>query len=241
MPPSSSKKMKKSAPETPTQEDKPIVSKTRASAKKLTPKPSKTLKTPTKSPKGTPKASKTLTPKGTPKASKMLTPSATKAPSSRKSEKKNKKVVEELLVEEEDDASDTSDAITSPPASPTTEMVEEATERVEKEKKAQAPPKPPPSMDINVHRIRHLDYHPKPILCIRATPQAGPASNSCVAISRDNGRVELKGVSQKFRTIATIAGYREKQVNVGLVFLCGWTNGCASRWRTWFDSMDGLV
>jgi U3 small nucleolar RNA-associated protein 4 len=241
---SSSKKMKRSAPETPSKEDTQIAPKARSTAKKgrrksdasakgeegaptpskilktplkstkgttkpsksqtpakspkVTPKPSKILKTPTKSIE-TPKPSKTQTPakspKGTPKPLKTKTP--TKSPSVGKSAKKNKKVVEEQA--EVDD--------------PVEPEVEPATEEAET-------PKAPPSMDINVHRIRHLDYHPKPILCIRATPHAGPASNSCVAISRDNGSVELKSVSQKFRTIATIAGYREKQVNV-MAWTCG--------------------
>jgi len=79
--------------------------------------------------------------------------------------------------------------------------------------------KPPPSVDVVVHRMRHLQYHPKPILCIRATPPS--VEDACIAISRENGSVEVKAVNQKFRTIATVAGYRDKQVNT-----LAWT--CAS-------------
>lgn len=78
--------------------------------------------------------------------------------------------------------------------------------------------KPPPNIDVTVHRIRHLSFHPKPITTMQATLMS--QKHNCVAISRDNGSVELKSVDQKFRTMATISGQRGKQVNV-----LAWLNG----------------
>ena len=86
-------------------------------------------------------------------------------------------------------------------------------------------PPPPPTMDVTVHRLRHLDYLPKPMVCLRATPQQPPQGSnnsvsSFVALSRDNGSVELKAPNEKFRTIAEIAGYKQKVVNA-MAWTCG--------------------
>ncbi|ACI65996.1 predicted protein [Phaeodactylum tricornutum CCAP 1055/1] len=72
--------------------------------------------------------------------------------------------------------------------------------------------KAPPTLDVQVHRLRHLGYHPKPIVAMAATPPS--VSESYLAIARDNGSVELKSVQQKFRTIATIAGFPSRIVTV---------------------------
>lgn len=87
-----------------------------------------------------------------------------------------------------------------------------------------------PTVDVTVHRIRSIDFRPKPILCLKAisifhtVSQSGndkvEEEDALLAISRENGSVELKCASQKLRTIGTIAGYREKQVNV-MAWLCG--------------------
>ena len=69
--------------------------------------------------------------------------------------------------------------------------------------------KPAPCVDLAVHRIRHLDFQPKPILCIAAPKQA-----PIIAISRANGSVELRSTRQKLRTIATVAGVRNKPIHV---------------------------
>lgn len=74
---------------------------------------------------------------------------------------------------------------------------------------------PMPSIDVTVHRLRHLNYLPKHIVTVRATPDG-----SLIAISRENGSVELKAPNEKFRTIAEIAGFRKKLVNC-LVWTCG--------------------
>ena len=88
----------------------------------------------------------------------------------------------------------------------------------------------PSTMDVTVHRIRHLEYLPKPIVCLRATPavdssalSSSSSSSSFVALSRENGSVELKAPNEKFRTIAEIAGYKQKVVNV-MAWTCGIMN-----------------
>jgi len=84
--------------------------------------------------------------------------------------------------------------------------------------------KPAPVMDVQVHRIRNLNYVPKPIVCLRAMPSplvvAEDDSNTFLALSRENGSVELKAPNEKFRTIAEIAGYRQKVVNC-MAWTCG--------------------
>lgn len=79
------------------------------------------------------------------------------------------------------------------------------------------PKKRPPTMDITVHRLRHLQFHPKPIVCLQALN-----SHGYLALSRENGHVELRDV-QKLRTLATVTGFRKKPVNV-MAWLCSDTN-----------------
>lgn len=80
------------------------------------------------------------------------------------------------------------------------------------EHSTELPSKPPPTMDVTVHRLRHLNFHPKPILCLASTPAPFVDGGALVALSRDNGAVELKQ-AKKLRTIATVAGFRQKPVN----------------------------
>lgn len=92
----------------------------------------------------------------------------------------------------------------------------------------------PPAADISVHRLRCLEYQPFPVLCMRATPRSWwlPSSSTnpvsaneneddltsapfssyedMVAISRSSGMIELKRANQRFRTVATAAGARER-------------------------------
>jgi U3 small nucleolar RNA-associated protein 4 len=74
------------------------------------------------------------------------------------------------------------------------------------------PSKSPPTMDVTVHRLRHLNFHPKPVLCLASTVAPFVDGGALVALSRDNGTVELKQ-AKKLRTIATVAGFRQKPVN----------------------------
>lgn len=99
----------------------------------------------------------------------------------------------------------------------------------------------PPTMDVTVHRLRHLDYLPKPMVCLRATPQQPPQGSdntvsSFVALSRDNGSVELKAPNEKFRTIAEIAGYKQKVVNA-----MAWTCGVAAAEKKSRSSSSGSL
>jgi len=75
-------------------------------------------------------------------------------------------------------------------------------------------------MNVVVHRLRHLEYTPHPIVCLRATPCIPNSDSSFVALSRENGGVELKAPNEKFRTIAEIAGYKNKVINA-MAWLCG--------------------
>ena len=86
--------------------------------------------------------------------------------------------------------------------------------------------KPPPSMDVSVHRVRYLNYRPRPILCLASTP-FDPNAADYVALSRENGTVELKSPDEKWRTVASIAGISSKTVDV-----MAWTCGTCSDEKT---------
>lgn len=78
-------------------------------------------------------------------------------------------------------------------------------------KKSKTPPtKPAPVMDVAVHRLRHLGFHPKSILGMKSTPLW--SKHSLLALSRENGYIELKSLDQKFRTLATVSGYKDRPV-----------------------------
>ena len=85
---------------------------------------------------------------------------------------------------------------------------------------------------MTVHRIRHCDYHPKPILCLAATNNnhndrsnepgsASSSSSSWLAVSRESGSIALKAVAPKLRTLACIAG----RTDAPLTALC-WLDYC---------------
>ena len=79
--------------------------------------------------------------------------------------------------------------------------------------------KPPPTMDVSVHRVRHLNYRPRPILCLSTTPFDTNAADY-VVLSRENGTVELKSPDEKWRTVATVAGMSSRTVDV-MTWTCG--------------------
>ncbi|GKY99350.1 hypothetical protein MPSEU_000890100 [Mayamaea pseudoterrestris] len=84
-----------------------------------------------------------------------------------------------------------------------------------KEKQVSADPKAATACTVNVavHRVRYMNFHPKPILSIKATPPR----NGCLdylAISRDNGSVEIRAANEKLRVITTMAGNRNKAARV---------------------------
>jgi len=90
-----------------------------------------------------------------------------------------------------------------------------------KKLKAPAPTaaKPAPSMDVSVHRVRHLNYRPNPILFLATTP-FDPKAADYVALSRENGTVELKSPDEKWRSVATVAGMSSRTVDV-IAWTCG--------------------
>ena len=70
--------------------------------------------------------------------------------------------------------------------------------------------KPEPVMDVIVHRIRCLKYHPKGIVSMKAVPAW--CEQGFIALSRENGYVELKSMNEKLRTVAMISGFRGRPV-----------------------------
>ncbi|CAB9497808.1 RNA-associated protein 4 homolog [Seminavis robusta] len=93
-------------------------------------------------------------------------------------------------------------------------------ETTSEEKPLPTPTTTSASMDLTVHRLRHLDYIPRPIVCARATPPLDDDSVSFVALSRENGSIEVKAPNEKFRTITEIASLKEKIVSV-MAWTCG--------------------
>jgi U3 small nucleolar RNA-associated protein 4 len=87
--------------------------------------------------------------------------------------------------------------------------------------------KPPPTLDVHVHRMRHLQYRPQGILCMKASPRG-----DLIAVSKEHGSVELRGVTHKFATFARMAGSRRRPVTV-----LAWT--CQD--RVWGGSPDGTL
>jgi U3 small nucleolar RNA-associated protein 4 len=79
--------------------------------------------------------------------------------------------------------------------------------------------KPPPTLNVKVHRMRHLNFTPKAILCMAATPHDEKGCNY-VAVSRKGGSVELKSPDEKYRTVAQIAGMSDKTVDC-MAWICG--------------------
>jgi U3 small nucleolar RNA-associated protein 4 len=79
--------------------------------------------------------------------------------------------------------------------------------------------KPDPSMDVSVHRVRHLNYSPKPIVCLASTPFDSHAGDY-VALSRDNGNVELRSPDDRWKTVATVTGMSTRTVDV-MAWTCG--------------------
>jgi len=65
-----------------------------------------------------------------------------------------------------------------------------------------SPAKPAPTVDCAVHRLRHVNFHPKPVLCMAASN-----SSNLLAVSRASGSVSLHQTSPKLRTLAVVAGH----------------------------------
>ena len=138
------------------------------------------------------------------------------------------------------------------------EEEEEELGDAETEETAPPPPtRPDQQMDVAVHRIRHLNYIPRAIHRLAATPiphinarassRTGAGTNgtgaanvvpsasasaaaptlcssttpsSYVAVSREGGAVELLAVDEKWRTVASVPGLKEREVD-HLAWICG--------------------
>ena len=98
------------------------------------------------------------------------------------------------------------------------------------------PTKPRPTMDVAVHRMRHLGYKPQPILAMASTP-FHPDACDYVAVSRDNGSVELKSPDEKWRTVATIAGMPSRTVDT-MTWVCDGTGGNDNNDSTGGDNLS---
>lgn len=64
-------------------------------------------------------------------------------------------------------------------------------------------------IDAVVHRVRNLNYKPRGILAMKSSP-----TSKYIAVARERGAVELVDPAQKFRIVASIAGLRERQIDV---------------------------
>lgn len=62
-------------------------------------------------------------------------------------------------------------------------------------------------MDVLVHRMRHLHYHPRSIVAMCC-------QGDLLAISRENGSIEIRSVSQKLRTLCTVSGSASRVLSV---------------------------
>jgi len=76
-----------------------------------------------------------------------------------------------------------------------------------------------PLLNVRVHRMRHLNFEPRAIICMAPTPFHSDCLDY-VAVSRDGGNIELKSPDEKWRSLATIAGLRGKTVNT-MAWVCG--------------------
>jgi len=76
-------------------------------------------------------------------------------------------------------------------------------------------------MDVNVHRLRFLKLHPKPILAMSSTPfLKDPSSPARLAISREGGSVELVSPQDRWVNIGNVPGVRGREVDA-LVWVRG--------------------
>ena len=76
------------------------------------------------------------------------------------------------------------------------------------------------ALDVLVHRLRHLDYIPRGIVCLKAIPVASSDSSekddadrsSLLAIAREGGEIQLIDTAEKYRTIATVPGMPSRDI-----------------------------
>jgi len=98
-------------------------------------------------------------------------------------------------------------------------------------------------VDVVIHRLRHLEYRPHAVVSMRATRIK---DNNIVAVSRQNGSIELRSLNNKMRTLSTIMGSKDGVANAmawiglksrktliggsanGSIFIVNWENQLVS-------------
>jgi len=115
----------------------------------------------------------------------------------------------------------------------------------------QSKQQPPKLLDVAVHRLRNLNLIPNGILCVASIPPPSPQcnssltsdpkvaekeSNNYVAISRNEGSVELLSVDERWRTKAIVFGFRNRNVDC-----LAWTTCGNTKKRLFGASRDGTI
>lgn len=150
-------------------------------------------------------------------------PASKKKKSTEKKAKKSQKEEEPMEIEAKDTEMDSPD-VTSPKRRKRRKS-EDPDADASDEKPFNAPPeepeeitKLPPTLNVKVHRMRHLKFQPKAVITMACTPH-DPNACDYIAVSREGGAVELKSPDEKFRTLARVAGMQSKSVDV-MAWVC---------------------
>jgi U3 small nucleolar RNA-associated protein 4 len=186
------------------------------------------IKTPKSDKKETPKSDKKETPKSDKKekSSSKVTPERRKQRSSSTDgtvsigdEDVETKVesVSKKLEMESPKRRKRSQSVVDEPVVP--EVSDEPVQEPEEEEEDTVVTKPPPVLNTRVHRMRHLNFQPKAIICMSSTPHHAQACDY-VAVSHEGGGVALKSPDEKWRTLVSIAGMRSKTVDT-MAWICG--------------------
>ena len=145
-----------------------------------------------------------------------------------KNKDKNANEAEDTVMHEADSSKEEEEDRSSKHQKKTTRRDEENGSKNDQEKTRTSNPPPlamtttTTTMDVAVHRMRHLSYRPAAILCLESTPFHKDACDY-VALSRDNGSIELKSPDEKWRTVTSVAGMPTRPVNC-LAWICGTTH-----------------
>ena len=104
---------------------------------------------------------------------------------------------------------------------------------------------PEKQIDVVVHRVRHLNHIPKGITRLAATPPlpsstASVFASSYVAVGRDGGSIDLLAVDQKWRTVTSVAGLKNRDIDA-LAWICGGDGRNAAANNNISDISDGAA
>jgi U3 small nucleolar RNA-associated protein 4 len=76
-------------------------------------------------------------------------------------------------------------------------------------------------MEVQVHRLRNINYIPKGILRLCSTPYSPEANHyPQVAVSREGGSVELVSVNEKWKCVGIVEGMKNRSVDA-MAWVCG--------------------